>query len=134
MTYRTRRGVLSAAGIAATVALTGCVDAVVPGGGTEAEQVDRTDDETVTVAVGADGGFAFAPANVLVDVGTTIVWEWTGEGGGHNVVAVDGAFDSALSDDAGHTFEHAFEEAGRFEYVCTPHQTRGMVGSVEVVE
>jgi len=43
-------------------------------------EADRTDESTVTVAVGADDGFAFEPAAICVTTGTTVVWEWTGEG------------------------------------------------------
>ena len=134
MTDRTRRDVLASTGVASAIALAGCVDATLPDGGTNDEQIDRTGRETVTVAVGADSGFVFAPANVTVDPGTTIVWEWTGDGGGHNVVETEKVFESELTNEAGHTFEHMFDDAGLFEYVCTPHQTQGMVGSVEVVE
>ncbi|EMA68679.1 halocyanin domain protein [Halorubrum aidingense JCM 13560] len=134
MSDRTRRDVLASVGAATAVALAGCASAGLPGGDSDGERVDRTDEETVDVAVGADGGFAFEPAHVTVDVGTTVVWEWTGEGGGHNVYEVNERFESELTDEAGFTFEHTFDEPGTFEYVCTPHQTQGMAGSVEVVE
>ena len=136
MTDSSRRALL-AAGSATLAALAGCAGAVLPDGGDRenpAEQrVDRTGEATVSVAVGADGGFSFAPAHVRVDAGTTVVWEWTGYGGGHNVYAVDGSFESELVIEEGHTFEREFETPGTYEYVCTPHQTRGMRGSVEVV-
>ena len=134
-----RRTFLAAAGTATATALAGCADAVLPGsrgdgaGSTADERVDRTGEATVEVVVGADGGFSYAPAHVRVDAGTTVTWTWTGQGGGHNVYAVDESFTSDLVADAGHTFEHAFEAPGLFRYVCTPHQTRGMRGSVEVV-
>ncbi|WP_435095016.1 halocyanin domain-containing protein [Halorubrum sp. N11] len=136
MTDRTRRGVLAGTGTLAAVALAGCVDAVVPGGdeAEDPEPTDQTGEETVTVAVGADAGFAFAPANLIVDAGTTVVWEWTGAGGAHNVIDRGGAFESGLTAEEGHTFEHAFDESGVFEYVCTPHQTHGMEGTIAVVE
>ena len=134
-----RRALLAAAGTAGATALAGCADAVLPGaggddaGGSGDERVDRTGEETVAVDVGADDGFAYAPAHVRVDPGTTLVWEWTGKGGGHNVYAVDGSFESELVAEEGHTYERAFETPGTHEYVCTPHQTRGMRGSVKVV-
>jgi len=136
MTDRTRRGALAGAGAVAAAALAGCIGAVVPGGDEEGdpEPIDRTGEGRVTVAVGADAGFAFAPANLVVDAGTTVVWEWTGAGGVHNVIDRGGAFESELTSEGGHTFEHAFADPGVFEYVCTPHQTRGMEGTVEVVE
>jgi plastocyanin len=43
-------------------------------------EADRTDESTVTVAVGADDGFAFEPTAICVTTGITVVWEWTGEG------------------------------------------------------
>ncbi|MXR40546.1 halocyanin domain-containing protein [Halobaculum sp. WSA2] len=97
--------------------------------------VDKRGMNTVTVTVGAPGnggGFAFGPAAVRVDPGTTVVWEWTGEGGMHNVAATDGAYESALSSDAGDTFERTFDAEGISRYVCTPHEPMGMKGAVVV--
>ena len=99
--------------------------------------VDRTGQDSVTVEVGVEangGAFGFGPAAVRVSPGTTVVWEWTGEGGQHNVVAEEGAFESELVGDAGHTFEHTFEDAGTFLYACTPHRSLGMKGAVVVGE
>ncbi len=133
MSDRTRREALAAGGVVITVALAGCGDSELPGDGDE-ERVDRTGEQTVDVVVGSDGGYGFDPANITVDLGTTVHWEWNGEGGSHNVYEVNDAFESELIDEAGFTFEHTFDGTGTFEYVCTPHQTQGMVGVVEVVE
>lgn len=97
--------------------------------------VDETGKDSVTVAVGADGNggsFAFEPAAVRVDPGTTVVWKWTGEGGGHNVASDDGSFESEIVSDRGHRFEHAFESERVTPYVCVPHQSMGMRGAVLV--
>ncbi|GAB3412830.1 hypothetical protein GCM10027435_06020 [Haloparvum alkalitolerans] len=94
--------------------------------------LDRTDADEVTVQVGAADGLKFAPPAVAVSTGTTVVWEWTGQGGQHNVTEEDGAFESELTDEEGHTFEHTFEESGTFRYVCTPHESVGMKGAVHV--
>lgn len=96
--------------------------------------VDRTGQETVTVAVGAGSGLSFDPAGVRVTTGTEVLWEWTSFGGGHNVVEENGAFESDLLSGEGETFTHTFSEPGLYRYVCTPHQTQGMVGAVEVVD
>lgn len=96
---------------------------------------DETGADEVTVEVGADGNggaFAFAPAAVRVDSGTTVVWEWTGEGGQHNVVDQDGAFESELVSEEGHAFEHTFEESGTYKYACNPHKSMGMKGAIVV--
>jgi len=98
--------------------------------------VDRTGTEFVTVAVGAEGNgafFAFDPPAIRVGVGTTVTWEWTGQGAVHNVFAVEGAsFESETTDAEGHTFEYTFEEPGTVLYVCVPHRGTGMKGAVVV--
>jgi serine/threonine-protein kinase len=101
--------------------------------------LDYTGQDEVSVAVGAgDVGFAFDPAAIRVDAGTTVVWEWTGEGGGHNVASAEGAeadFDNGeTAMEEGYTFEQTFDAAGVKLYECTPHRANGMLGAVEVVE
>ncbi len=93
--------------------------------------VDQTGNDEVNVAVGAGDGFAFGPAAVHVDNGATVVWEWTGEGGNHNVVNEGEAFNSGDTQASG-TFEHTFEEDGIFQYFCAPHKQSGMLGVVVV--
>lgn len=97
--------------------------------------VDRTGSSSTTVEVGveANGGYyGFGPAAVRVSPGTTVTWEWTGQGSSHNVVAEGGSFESELSGEKGHTFEHTFESTGTYKYACTPHKTLGMKGVVVV--
>jgi len=139
----TRRTALSIAGSTGLAALAGCL------GGDEGNApydgylrpannfdgvVDRTGSAEVTVAVGSDSGLSFGPPAVQVSPGTTVIWEWTGRGGQHNVVAADGTFESEYYLEEGNTFEHTFEEPGVYKYHCTPHQTQGMLGVIEVVE
>ncbi|WP_135662183.1 halocyanin domain-containing protein [Halorhabdus rudnickae] len=144
----TRRGFLR--GAAGTAVGTACV----AGAGTAAGQngvdfggwfsdvsnfdgiVDRRGQDEVTVKVGVEGNgsnWAFGPAAVRVDPGTTVVFEWTGQGNAHNVVADD---DSYRSGDpvveAGTTFEHTFEETGISKYYCNPHLAVGMKGAIVV--
>ncbi len=100
---------------------------------------DYTGQDEVTVSVGAgDVGFAFDPPAVRIDAGTTVVWEWTGEGGAHNVESVEGSDSDFSSGDAvseeGSTYEQSFDSAGIQLYRCTPHQANGMLGAIEVVE
>ncbi|WP_434521939.1 halocyanin domain-containing protein [Halorubrum sp. AS12] len=141
-----RRGFFRAGAAGAAVAA-----GVAAGSGTAAAQYDgwlegvsnydgthdyRGQDE-VTVEVGAgENGLRFGPAAILIDPGATVVWEWTGQGGGHNVVANDGAFESGEPvAEEGTTFEHTFEDASegdRFRYVCEPHEGAGMKGVVAV--
>jgi halocyanin-like protein len=140
-----RRRLLSVAGGTSVAALAGCLgggdtDTPTPYGGylrganNFESVVDQTDVETVTIEVGANSGLSFAPAAVKVSAGTTVRWEWTGRGGQHNVVAESGAFKSKYYLKEGSSFSHTFESPDVYKYHCTPHQTQGMLGVVEVVE
>ncbi|MFC6864910.1 halocyanin domain-containing protein [Halomicroarcula sp. GCM10025817] len=99
--------------------------------------VDRTGQDTVEISVGAqgnNGAFAFDPPAVRVSPGTEVVWTWTGEGGGHNVVSDgDGPLDSGSPvAESGTTYSYTFEEMGVYQYVCVPHESLGMKGAVVV--
>jgi len=99
--------------------------------------IDRRDRDEVTVEVGVagnGGNLAYSPAAIAVTTGTTVVWEWTGEGGQHNVVEQDGGFESALTDEAGHTFSNRFRTPQTALYYCVPHRSVGMRGAVVVEE
>jgi halocyanin-like protein len=144
----TRRGLLRAGAVVGVAAVAGCSG----GGGTagaagapydgwlddtpnfDGTVADRTDGERVTVVVGAGNGLAFDPPAVEVRPGTTVVWEWTGRGGQHNVQAESGAFESELASAAGTTFERTFDDPGVVRYLCLPHQAVGMRGVVDVVD
>ena len=97
-------------------------------------------------------GFVFAPERLRVDRGTTVRWVNDSDVG-HTVTAYDdglpegatyfasGGFEgerAARNDvrggllDAGETYEHTFEAVGRYEYVCIPHESSGMTGTVVV--
>jgi halocyanin-like protein len=93
--------------------------------------VDKTGQDEVVVKVGAAGGLAYGPAAVHVDNGAKVVWEWTGEGGAHNVVEEEEAFNSGSTQSSG-TFEHTFESDGIYKYFCVPHKGSGMKGAIVV--
>lgn len=101
----------------------------------DGETVDRRTQEVTTVTVGAEGNGgpnAFEPPAILVDRGTTVEFEWTGEGT-HSVVAEDGDWESGDPvGDAGVNFERAFEAVGVHRYYCAPHLGLGMKGAVVV--
>ncbi len=99
------------------------------------EVVDARGKSTVEIAVGAKGNggaFAFDPAAVRVDPGTTVVWKWTGQGGTHNVAAENGAFTSDYYAEAGKTYEYTPKKTGVVPYACVPHKAMGMKGALVV--
>lgn len=96
--------------------------------------------QTVTrnVAVGPGGNFTFEPSEVVITPGSTVVWQW--ESDNHNVVPQSqpeganwqGEGSQGTTFNTGHTYEHTFDTNGTYEYVCTPHESQGMTGTVTV--
>lgn len=97
--------------------------------------VDVTDMDEIRVKVGTEGNggyYAFSPPAIRVSTGTTVVWEWTGKGGGHNVVEEGGDYESKLTAEEGFTFSYTFESPGTSKYYCRPHEPMGMKGIIVV--
>jgi len=139
-----RRSVLASGALAVAGALSGCLAVFNSASG-------AGDDYDVGM-----GDSAYEPAEVTVDVGDTVVWKNT-SGRAHTVTAYDtgvpeggtyfasGGFDDEqAARDAwtrgaggivtGDTYEHTFETAGEYEYVCIPHERQEMIGTVVVEE
>ncbi|HSL56746.1 MAG TPA: cupredoxin domain-containing protein [Acidimicrobiales bacterium] len=96
---------------------------------------DRTGEAEVEVLVRDN---TFTPADIEVSVGTTVVFPNRGRVD-HNVLpAVPGAFPAIEREDLepGEVGTVTFTEPGEYPYYCSLHgtTTRGMVGSVRVVE
>lgn len=115
------------------------------------ETAPPTGGETVDVAVGPEGSyFRFVPEMVTISVGDAV--RWTAESVGHNVSArpedarqvelPSGAEpfssypegESFVIIDVGESYEHTFTVPGEYVYVCIPHVSEGMVGTVAVEE
>ncbi|WP_430504530.1 plastocyanin/azurin family copper-binding protein [Haloparvum sp. PAK95] len=141
------------AAVASSAAATGTVAAQEGGGGGASVRpewpsgvenanlgsyTDARGQDEVTIEVGAGDGLAFGPTKVWVDPGTTITWEWTGNGGKHNVETVEGPaeFQSEVVGEGGHTFsvDLTEENKGIIHYQCQPHATVGMHGGIAVGE
>ena len=105
---------------AALAVLASCGDSGDDGASPAGDDTASASGTTVSV----DDNF-FEPEEIEVGVGDTVTWEWVGSQP-HNVSA--DAFESELQTEG--TFEHSFEEAGTYDYVCTVHP--GMEGTVEV--
>jgi plastocyanin len=136
-----RRTFLSAVGASTLAGLAGCASS----GDTGTPQ--PADNE---VLVAPNNNFRFFPDPLTVSTGTTVTW--TFESPSHNVSCKPDNWNSAsLPDDAepfasyegtnsyetlaeGETYEHTFEVAGTYEYVCVPHVNNGMVATVVVEE
>jgi Plastocyanin len=137
---RTRRRLLTAVGASAVGGLAGCLSTF-----------DRPEYDIGMRAT------AFAPETITVDAGTTVVWRNT-SARGHTVTAYEstlpaeatffasGGYESTdAAREAWHnnsggrietseTFSYTFEIPGEYGYVCIPHETSSMVGTVIVEE
>jgi plastocyanin len=76
-------------------------------------------------------GKTYAPAEINVLIGDTVVWQ-NGDSIDHTVTSNDDVFDSGHLA-PGSTFSHTFPKLGRYEYHCTIHRfMRGVVTVVPV--
>jgi plastocyanin len=73
-------------------------------------------------------GFAFNPGDVTVAKGTTVTWT-NNDSATHRIKSGDGSFDSEDLKN-GATFQHTFDTAGTFDYICGIHPS--MKGKITV--
>lgn len=83
-----------------------------------------------TTAVNLTAANQFDAANVTVGEGDTVTFTWSG--GFHDVTFDDGVDSGAPVGVDGTTFSRTFDAAGTYNYVCTVHESTGMVGTVIV--
>jgi plastocyanin len=105
----------------------------------EGETEEEEDEEAVEgtqIHVGAGGENVFDPAELEVEVGTTVEFRWDSDG--HNVVPTSIPDRSSWEGepevlDEGACHSHTFRCEGVYEYICEPHEEQGMVGEIHVV-
>ena len=99
-------------------------------------------DAIVTIG---EGGYSFEPAEITISEGDTVCWIWKDTADVHNVAEIATKFDADMnledakigfySGESATTvdFRHTFTENDKTHYyVCEPHATMGMVGTVTV--
>jgi len=115
------------------------------GNGTEGNGTTTSDGgggggTTKTVAVGPNGQNVFEPSTVYVAPGDTVEWVWESEEVAHNVHATgvpeEAGWDAQTEVvTAPNEYSHTFDgPTGEYEYVCDPHASIGMEGTVVVNE
>ncbi len=94
-------------------------------GGGGSNPAEETPVEGVTQVRVED--FAFAPANIVVDIGTAVTW--TNHGSfAHTVTSDEGEELASGLFGPDETFSHTFDEPGEYAYHCQPHPNmRGLV-------
>jgi plastocyanin len=73
-------------------------------------------------SIGVDN-YDFAPPTQQIAVGDTVTWSFNE--GQHSTTSLPGQPDKWDSDvrDAGATFQKTFTKPGRYQYLCTPHES-----------
>lgn len=88
------------------------------------------DDVIVTVD---SSSLRFSPSEVTVEEGQAVRFVWSGQALPHNAVAKDGLFDSGEpARDVDYRFVFEIGTAGSYQFVCEPHESVGMVGTIIV--
>jgi len=75
-------------------------------------------------------GYHFSPEKITITAGTTIEWVNTGRDV-HTVTDRNKAWDSGNLK-PGEKFSHRFDDKGTFQYICSPHEEIGMIGTIVV--
>jgi plastocyanin len=110
----------------------GCGDDDDDGGGGGGAGADTSEEAAPAGGGGAEvtmKDIKFDPKNLTVKVGDTVEWV-NDDSVGHDVTADDFKSGDPGGMASGDTFEHTFEKAGTYDYVCTVHP--GMEGTVTV--
>ncbi len=89
-----------------------------------------SDDVIVTVD---SSSLRFSPSEVTVEEGQAVRFVWFGQALPHNAVADNGLFDSGEpARDVDYRFVFEVGTAGSYQFVCEPHESAGMVGTILV--
>ena len=93
---------------------------------------DASTSEEVVVTVDSTN-LRFSPSSITISEGDSVRFFWSGELLAHNAVAEDGLFDSGdTSRNVDYTFTFEAGTNGTHQYICEPHESVGMVGTIVV--
>ena len=88
--------------------------------------------EVVIISVDSTS-LRFTPSEVTITEGDEVRFFWSGQALAHNAVAVDGSFTTGEPERAvDHTVEFPVGTNGTYDFVCEPHESVGMVGTITV--
>ena len=125
-----RRRLLASAALVTAIAFGACSDddGAPAASDPSAKEAKSTTDGAATGDAVAIEDFTFKPGTLQVKAGTTVTFT-NKDKFAHTATAKDKSFDSGNLDE-GATFEHTFDAAGTFEYLCAIHNS--MTGTITV--
>ena len=104
--------------------LLGLMMVVLVGGSASAEVVVISVDST---------SLRFTPSEVTITEGDEVRFFWSGQALPHNAVADNGYFSTGDPErEVDHTVEFPLGTNGTYDFVCEPHESVGMVGTITV--
>ncbi len=96
------------------------------------ETTNQNEGETIVVSVDSSN-LRFTPETITLEEGDSVQFLWSGELLAHNAVEENGLFDSGdPSRNVDYTYTFKIGENGTYEYVCEPHESLGMTGTIIV--
>ena len=96
------------------------------------ETTNQNEGETIVVSVDSSN-LRFTPETITLEEGDSVQFLWNGELLAHNAVEENGLFDSGdPSRNVDYTYTFKIGENGTYEYVCEPHESLGMTGTIIV--
>ena len=97
-------------------------------------QTTNNESEGQVIVVSVDStNLRFSPETISLEEGDSVQFLWSGELLAHNAVEENGLFDSGdPSRNVDYTYTFETGENGTYEYVCEPHESLGMTGTIIV--
>lgn len=93
-------------------------------------------DANTEIFIITNSGTTFSPATLAINAGDTVVWDISNS---HNTVEVSQSTYNANGNASNGGFslpfgggQHVFDTPGTYYYVCTPHASLGMKGTIQV--
>jgi len=98
-----------------------------------AENYDKVSlSEEVIITVDSTN-LQFSPSEITITEGDTVRFYWQGQLLAHNAVENNGVFDSGEPErDVDYSFKFEIGMNGTYEFVCEPHESANMVGTITV--
>ncbi len=88
--------------------------------------------EVVVISVDSTN-LRFTPSEVTITEGDEVRFFWSGQALPHNAVADNGYFSTGDPErEVDHTVEFPLGTNGTYDFVCEPHESVGMVGTITV--
>lgn len=99
----------------------------------DSQEFQSNDSGDVVIVTVDSTNLRFSPDSITLREGDTVRFFWSGELLAHNAVEENGLFDSGeTSRNVDYSYTFNIGENGTYQYVCEPHESLGMIGTIVV--